>query len=97
MSFGSPGGPQKHFSPTPPQRGSFPLDHLSECKDYMRVYLTCLSQAKGQNDACRDEARKYLVCRMERNLMAKEEMSNLGFKDEISSKRERGTENCPSL
>ncbi|PSR91964.1 hypothetical protein BD289DRAFT_365306 [Coniella lustricola] len=63
-----------------PQRGSFPLDHDGECKHVMSVYLACLKKVKGVNDnACRELAKDYLACRMDRNLMARDDFKNLGF------------------
>ncbi|KAF2401265.1 hypothetical protein EJ06DRAFT_475165 [Trichodelitschia bisporula] len=82
-TFGSPGGQQKIFKPTPPERGSFPLDHEGECKSVMATYLRCLRANKGTNSPdCRGIAKTYLQCRMERNLMAPDEMRNLGFTDD---------------
>ncbi|TVY16842.1 Cytochrome c oxidase assembly protein COX19 [Lachnellula arida] len=84
-SFGSPGGRQINSKPTPPERGSFPLDHdgVGECKDVMMNYLSCIKKVKGTNEAeCRSIAKTYLSCRMDRNLMAKDEFKNLGFGEE---------------
>ncbi|KAG5747036.1 hypothetical protein H9Q70_010285 [Fusarium xylarioides] len=78
-TFGSP-GPLPTTKPTPPQRGSFPLDHDGECKTYMTKYLSCMKKVRGLNDEeCRDLAKAYLSCRMDRNLMARDEFKNLGF------------------
>lgn len=87
-TFGSPGGRQVYQKPTPPEKGSFPLDHYAECKSQMTTYLRCLRRARGDNGApeCRQASRDYLACRMEHGLMAKEEWRNLGFKD-----RDEGT------
>ncbi|KAL8705443.1 MAG: hypothetical protein Q9201_001424 [Fulgogasparrea decipioides] len=83
MSFGGPGGLQKSSKPIPPERGSFPLDHDGECKYIIKDYLACLRKARGENQKeCRGMAKAYLVCRMENNLMAPDEMRNLGFMDE---------------
>ncbi|KFY29050.1 hypothetical protein V493_02572 [Pseudogymnoascus sp. VKM F-4281 (FW-2241)] len=86
-SFGSPGGGKMNTRPTPPERGSFPLDHDGECKDVMTKYLACIKKAKGLNDPdCRNLAKAYLTCRMDKwwcsNLMARDEFKNLGFTDE---------------
>ncbi|KAK4197743.1 hypothetical protein QBC40DRAFT_100658 [Triangularia verruculosa] len=79
---GSPGA-LPTTRPTPPQRGSFPLDHDGECKDVMMSYLSCIKKVKGVNqDECRQLAKSYLGCRMDRNLMAKDDFRNLGFKEE---------------
>ncbi|KAI1845627.1 hypothetical protein JX266_008238 [Neoarthrinium moseri] len=82
-SFGSPGSGPYTGKPIPPERGSFPLDHDGECKDVMQTYLNCLKKVKGHNDpACRELAKNYLTCRMDRNLMAKDDFKNLGFGNE---------------
>ena len=83
MSFGGPGGRQASFKPSPPERGSFPLDHDGECKPIIADYLRCLRRVAGQNDQeCRLMAKEYLKCRMEHNLMAQDEMKNLGFEED---------------
>lgn len=76
MTFG-----QKSFTPVPPDKGSFPLDHEGVCKKVMLKYMVCLSNQKNNNSACREEAKAYLECRMENHLMAKEDWSKLGFAD----------------
>lgn len=81
-TFGSPGGAQRFSKPTPPERGSFPLDHDAECQAVMKQYLRCIRAHKGVNDdECRTLSQGYLQCRMERNLMAPDSMKNLGFQD----------------
>ncbi|XP_055372330.1 cytochrome c oxidase assembly protein COX19 [Condylostylus longicornis] len=70
---------QKKFIPTPPEKGSFPLDHENICKKYMLKYMSCLRKNSDKNSECRLEAKDYLNCRMENELMAKEEWSKLGF------------------
>ncbi|KAK7511482.1 hypothetical protein IWZ03DRAFT_426384 [Phyllosticta citriasiana] len=79
-SFGAPGGGIKVQKPIPPERGSFPLDHFGECKAVMGQYMRCLKIHRGTNDQeCRLLAKSYLQCRMDHNLMAPDEMKNLGF------------------
>merc|ERR1719198_2790398 len=56
----------------PPELGSFPLDHLSECRTTIEVYYRCLSRNENLAPKCREEARTYLQCRMERGLMTTE-------------------------
>jgi len=52
----------------------------------MKKYLSCIKRVKGTNEPeCRDIAKSYLTCRMDRNLMAKDEFKNLGFSDEKES------------
>ncbi|CAK7242468.1 MAG: Cytochrome c oxidase assembly protein cox19 [Sporothrix thermara] len=81
-TFGSPGGGSIATKPTPPQRGSFPLDHDGECKQVMMDYLSCMKKVKGVNEnECRSLAKSYLGCRMDRNLMAKDDFKNLGFQE----------------
>ncbi|KAF2786918.1 hypothetical protein K505DRAFT_330010 [Melanomma pulvis-pyrius CBS 109.77] len=81
-TFGGPGGLQTYQKPTPPERGSFPLDHDGECKSIMASYLKCLRSHRGTNDPeCRHLSKSYLSCRMDRNLMAPDSFKNLGFGD----------------
>lgn len=70
---------QKVFKPVPPEKGSFPLDHEGVCKTLMTKYMKCLAVNGNNNAGCRTEAQEYLGCRMDNNLMAKEEWSKLGF------------------
>ncbi|KAI1824221.1 hypothetical protein F4861DRAFT_539244 [Xylaria intraflava] len=86
-SFGSPGSGPYAGKPVPPERGSFPLDHDGECKHVMTRYLSCIKKVKGINDEeCRSLAKSYLACRMDRNLMAKDDFKNLGFTEEPNTK-----------
>lgn len=73
----------KTFTPTAPEKGSFPLDHLSVCKKFMLQYMNCMRENKDKNESCRIEAKNYLNCRMENNLMAVETFEKLGFSEEI--------------
>ncbi|TDZ23160.1 Cytochrome c oxidase assembly protein COX19 [Colletotrichum orbiculare MAFF 240422] len=91
--LGGPGARQANAKPLPPQRGSFPLDHDGECKYVIANYLECIKKVRGVNDAqCRDLAKAYLACRMDRNLMAKDDFKNLGFGNE-QSPESHGTQN----
>lgn len=46
----------------------------------MATYLSCIKKVKGVNEGqCRELAKSYLSCRMDRNLMAKDDFKNLGF------------------
>jgi cytochrome c oxidase assembly protein subunit 19 len=46
----------------------------------MKQYLRCLKTARGVNSPeCRELSKGYLSCRMERGLMAVDEMKNLGY------------------
>ncbi|TKA72033.1 Cytochrome c oxidase assembly protein COX19 [Friedmanniomyces simplex] len=81
-TFGGPGGRQIISKPSPPERGSFPLDHEAECQPIMKQYLRCLRSHRGVNDdECRQLSKGYLQCRMDRNLMAPDSMRNLGYQE----------------
>ncbi|KAH9824845.1 hypothetical protein DFH28DRAFT_7634 [Melampsora americana] len=81
MSFGRPGNLRDSFTATPPDRGSFPLDHFHDCSSFMKTYLDCL-KAHQQNQAkCRLESKNYLGCRMEKGLMARVNWEDLGLAD----------------
>ncbi|KAK6638078.1 hypothetical protein RUM44_008503 [Polyplax serrata] len=62
---------------TPPDKGSFPIDHEGVCKDLMMKYMDCLGRNKRENTKCREEIKSYLDCRMNNNLMAKESWRKL--------------------
>ncbi|KAL0341993.1 UNVERIFIED_CONTAM: Cytochrome c oxidase assembly protein COX19 [Sesamum calycinum] len=48
-----------------------------------KEYINCLKTSGHKSEKCRQFSKKYLECRMEKNLMAKQDMSELGFrKDE---------------
>lgn len=66
----------------PPQRGIFPLDHFRECSDPMEKYVQCLKDNREKHHLCRDMSREYLQCRMDRGLMASENLDEMGFSDQ---------------
>lgn len=70
------------MQPRPPAKGSFPLDHLAECKQFAVAYETCLEKHNKLTRRCRQEARQYLECRMQRGLMAQEGWDKLGLGDD---------------
>ncbi|KAF8721290.1 hypothetical protein HU200_023219 [Digitaria exilis] len=80
-------GGNRGVRPVPPEKGVFPLDHLHECDVEKKDYLACLKSTGFQSEKCRQFSKKYLECRMERNLMAKQDMSELGFRnmDEVDT------------
>ncbi|XP_063983339.1 cytochrome c oxidase assembly protein COX19 [Diachasmimorpha longicaudata] len=84
---------QKIITPIPPQKGSFPLDHEGYCKIPMIKYMRCLHTNKNDNNKCREDAKEYLGCRMENNLMSREEWSKLGFHDVDSVEEDKTTKN----
>ena len=71
----------KKFNPTPPDKGSFPLDREGDCKPYYAKYMLCLLDNKNNATLCRNESKDYLGCRMDKGLMAKEEWKKLGYDD----------------
>lgn len=71
--------PPRAAPPTPPQRGSFPLDHDGVCKAAAAAYLACIRTHGTSHAACRDASRAYLQCRMDSGLMAREDLDSMGF------------------
>ncbi|GFZ47815.1 Cytochrome c oxidase assembly protein COX19 [Saitozyma sp. JCM 24511] len=86
MSFGRP-GTFDQFRVTPPARGSFPLDHDGECKEFMLSYLKCLKANASNNGQCRLESKRYLECRMDNGLMQRDDMKNLGLGDVVDPRK----------
>ncbi|WCJ38388.1 Cytochrome c oxidase assembly protein COX19 [Euphorbia peplus] len=79
MSAGGAFGGNRGLRPVPPEKGIFPLDHMHQCDLQKKDYLSCLKSSGHQSESCRLFSKKYLECRMEKNLMAKQDMSELGF------------------
>ena len=48
-------------------------------------YMVCLSENSHKNSACREQSKSYLECRMEKNLMAREDLGKLGFSDMVDT------------
>uniref|UniRef100_A0A7S2CM11 CHCH domain-containing protein n=1 Tax=Haptolina brevifila TaxID=156173 RepID=A0A7S2CM11_9EUKA len=73
--------PARGLPPKPPDKGSFPLDHFGECSDAKKAYMSCLQEntMQTQSEECRLLSAAYLKCRMDRELMAREELAKLGF------------------
>ncbi|OMJ29043.1 Cytochrome c oxidase assembly protein COX19 [Smittium culicis] len=88
MSFGGP--MNSSFNPIPPDRGSFPLDHDGDCKDYMLRYMECI-KGTSEHSKCRELSKAYLECRMKNGLMDKTDFKQLGFIDDNVSKGDSGT------
>ncbi|XP_076624204.1 cytochrome c oxidase assembly protein COX19 [Colletes latitarsis] len=74
---------KKTFTPIPPEKGSFPLDHDGVCKLPMIKYMKCLYENRNENTMCRSAAKDYLACRMDNQLMAQEEWTNMGYADQV--------------
>ncbi|XP_068667053.1 uncharacterized protein [Aristolochia californica] len=90
MNAGGAFGGNRGVGPVPPEKGIFPLDHLHECDLEKKEYIACLKSANHLSEKCRHFSRKYLQCRMERNLMAKQDLSELGFHDEHDKEGSKG-------
>uniref|UniRef100_A0A8C3M811 Cytochrome c oxidase assembly protein COX19 n=1 Tax=Geospiza parvula TaxID=87175 RepID=A0A8C3M811_GEOPR len=63
MNFSS-----KSFTPRPPDKGAFPLDHFGECSAFKERFMQCLRQSGYESSACRQSAMAYLECRMDRRV-----------------------------
>eukprot|EP01026_Neomeris_dumetosa_P004611 TRINITY_DN11245_c0_g1_i1.p2 TRINITY_DN11245_c0_g1~~TRINITY_DN11245_c0_g1_i1.p2 ORF type:complete len:131 (-),score=15.62 TRINITY_DN11245_c0_g1_i1:108-443(-) len=81
MAAGGAFGGQRQLPPRPPEKGIFPLDHFQECKRAAADYLKCLKQNDKMTEFCTEETKKYLLCRMNNNLMGKQDLKELGFDD----------------
>ncbi|MBA0807567.1 hypothetical protein Gohar_023366, partial [Gossypium harknessii] len=79
FGIGGAFGGNRGLRPVPPEKGIFPLDHLRECDLEKKEYLSCLKTSGHKSEKCRQFSKKYLQCRMEKNLMAKQDLSELGF------------------
>lgn len=59
----------KTSSPVAPEKGSFPLDHFSECKVEMTDYMDCLKQNSFLARACVSLQKDYFKCRMDKYVL----------------------------
>ncbi|OXU31488.1 hypothetical protein TSAR_017012 [Trichomalopsis sarcophagae] len=80
---------QRSFTPVPPEKGSFPLDHEGICRDFMIKYMRCLAENKNIASNCKDISKDYLACRMNNGLMAREEWTQLGFGEKEVSEQQK--------
>jgi len=80
---------QSVFKPTPPLKGSFPLDRRGECKKFKEAFMNCMKDNKFDNEVCRNFSKEYLQCRMDKELMDKENFSKLGFKDLVDGEEDK--------
>uniref|UniRef100_A0A0N5AIB9 CHCH domain-containing protein n=1 Tax=Syphacia muris TaxID=451379 RepID=A0A0N5AIB9_9BILA len=67
---------------TPPMNGSFPLDREGKCKLQMLEYMICMQENKKIAEKCRPLAKEYMECRMNNNLLERDDWEYLGFSDE---------------
>ena len=77
--FGRDHAPTGRRWVSPPERGSFPLDHDRACTPLRDEFLACLKAEGNEHVACRALSERYLACRMDKNLMARDAMENIGF------------------
>ncbi|PRP77408.1 hypothetical protein PROFUN_14368 [Planoprotostelium fungivorum] len=70
-----------------PEKGAFPLDHFHECSEQMKKYMQCLKVNENHPSRCKEESKAYLGCRMDKELMAKEEWKHLGFEEDDKEKK----------
>ncbi|CAM8983005.1 unnamed protein product [Rhodiola kirilowii] len=81
-ALGGAFGGNRGSRPVPPEKGVFPLDHNHECEVEKKEYLGCLKSGGHKSEKCRAFSKKYLQCRMAKNLMAKQDINELGFSKE---------------
>ncbi|VTZ67622.1 cytochrome c oxidase assembly protein COX19, putative [Plasmodium chabaudi chabaudi] len=72
-----------------PDRGSFPLDHSNECTSIKNNYLKCLKEHKNDHISCKKYSKEYFICRIDNNLLEKQDLSNLGFYENESDHESR--------
>lgn len=72
----------------PPQRGIFPLDHMSECRQQMEKYIQCLQQNDDTHHLCQPLSKEYLQCRMDHQLMSAENLDQLGYSQRVVGAKE---------
>jgi cytochrome c oxidase assembly protein subunit 19 len=77
----------KGLPATPPEKGSFPIDHEGVCKDAALAFHRCLREASGVATACRTSVRAYLLCRMDHGLMTREDLARLRLGPDVKDER----------
>jgi cytochrome c oxidase assembly protein subunit 19 len=69
------------------------MDLDGSCAKILAEYKDCITLQKGRNaDPCRALSKAYLQCRMDHNLMVKDDFKNLGFRDLEQSPKEHSTQ-----
>jgi cytochrome c oxidase assembly protein subunit 19 len=56
-------------APTPPDKGSFPLDHYGDCTAFQARYLQCVRESKAKSSDCKPVMKEYLECRMQQSAL----------------------------
>lgn len=68
---------------------------LNPCSiPFIFSFMACLRKSDNDNSKCRDLSKAYLQCRMENDLMLKEDWKSLGFDDgakNFDSKEPKGS------
>ena len=84
--------PVRGLPPKAPDKGSFPLDHFGECSEAKASYMKCLKEhgMHADAEACRKLSAAYLQCRMDTKLMAREDLSKLGY---VAASAEKASSN----
>ena len=59
-------------------------------------FMDCLRKNNMDNSKCRELSRAYLQCRMENNLMLKEDWKSLGYNDADTSQTDPQNQNDKS-
>lgn len=80
--------PAKSSQSAPPQKGVFPLDHHGECKLAAKNYMACLEGNNRDYFKCKELSKAYFECRMDKNLMLKEDLNEMGFSKDTDLKPE---------
>jgi len=55
------------------------LDRENVCRRFMISYMKCLNNNEHTIDKCRKEALHYFKCRMDNELMEKQDFDKLGY------------------
>merc|ERR1712048_284626 len=76
-------------APKAPERGSFPLDHLSECTLEFQLFMECMKKNEMKNAKCKRLSAQYLNCRMDSHLMARTPLDKIGHGEEQIKKFEK--------
>mmetsp|Transcript_35018 Transcript_35018/g.98755 ORF Transcript_35018/g.98755 Transcript_35018/m.98755 type:complete len:86 (+) Transcript_35018:24-281(+) len=82
------GGDYKRRHAIPPEKGSFPLDHYADCKQAMEGYSKCMAENGSHASHCKVQLKQYLQCRMNKDLMAKEDLREFGLSDDDTQRQQ---------
>ena len=91
------GGRKKAGPAKPPEKGSFPLDHGGECKPQADTFKKCMSEHGSRHAPCKSIAKLYFECCMNKNLMAQEDLSTMGFSVEQTNRMNEAEANVDQM